>query len=142
MFRPNLILHPTDFSDSAAQAFSLAVDLARQFGAKLLVVHVAETLGPENVTFGEAAAQLQPEGYRQRLLEQLHRQIPPPGPEIALEHLLLEGDPARAIAQIARERSVGLIVMATHGRTGLRRILMGSVAEQVLRHADCPVLTL
>jgi len=63
MFRPTTILHPTDFSDYSRQAFQIAVDLARNYGAKLLILHVVETLGPENVTFGEVAGQLEPEAY-------------------------------------------------------------------------------
>jgi len=141
VFRPRAILHPTDFSAYSDYAFRIAVDLARQYDATLLVLHVVETLGAENVTFGEAETQLEPESYRQRLRDDLRRACPPPDAGVAVEHLLAEGSPPRQIDQVARERSCGLVVMGTHGPTGLSRLLMGSIAEQVMRHSDCPVLT-
>ena len=61
---------------------------------------------------------------------------------MCLEHRLEEGDPATMILNVAQETGAGLIVMGTHGRTGLERLLMGSVAEQVMRKAPCPVLTM
>ncbi|HYV39595.1 MAG TPA: universal stress protein [Gemmataceae bacterium] len=140
MFRPKVILHPTDFSQHSQIAFLQSVELAQQFGARLVVLHVVETLGPENVTFGEVATQLEPAGYQQRLLAEVRQIQPPPSANIVVEHLLAEGDPAAEIARVAREQGCGLIVMGTHGRTGLRRLVMGSVAEHVIRHAVCPVL--
>jgi universal stress protein A len=77
---------------------------------------------------------------RQAVQEKLHR-IKPPDPAICVEHLLEEGDPATAILQVAQERQCELIVLGSHGRTGLGRLLMGSVAEQIVRKAPCPVLT-
>src|SRR5712692_7345644 len=104
MFQPRVILHPTDFSECSRYAFHVAVDLARQHQAALLIVNVVETLGPENITFGEAASQLEPEGYRRRLARELCQQVPAPN-GLNVEHLLAEGDPAREINRIARERS-------------------------------------
>jgi nucleotide-binding universal stress UspA family protein len=141
MFQPQLILHPTDFSDCSRHAFDLAADLAAQYGARLLVLHVAETLGPENVTYGEAVSQLQPEGYRRRLWDDLREVRPDSSAGITVEHLLGEGDPATEIERIARERHCDLIVLGTHGRTGWKRLVMGSIAEHIIRHASCPVLT-
>jgi nucleotide-binding universal stress UspA family protein len=140
MFHPRLILHPTDFSDRAHYAFHVAADLAELNQAQLLILHVVETLGPENVTFGEVAAQLQPEGYEQRLSRDLKQRVPPPGRGVAVEYLVVQGDPAEAIDRVARERRCDLIVLGTHGRTGLARLFMGSIAEQVVRQATCPVL--
>jgi hypothetical protein len=77
---------------------------------------------------------------RQALQKQLH-EIKPSDTTIPVEHLLEEGDPTTAILQVAQERRCDLIVMGTHGRTGLGRLLMGSVAEQSVRKAPCPVLT-
>jgi nucleotide-binding universal stress UspA family protein len=140
MFHPHRILHPTDFSDSSAYAFDVACDLARQHQAMLLVLHVVETLGPENVTYGEAVTQLQPEGYRQRLWEELNRMTPRAPEGITMRHLLTEGDAAEEIRRVAEKHQCDLIVMGTHGRTGLDRLLMGSVAEKVVRLAPCPLL--
>jgi universal stress protein A len=138
MFRPHLILHPTDFSDCSRWAASIAADLAQRHDALVLVLHVVETLGPENVTYGEAVSQRQPEGYRQRLDLDLRRSVPLPG--VMVEYLLAEGDPATEIDRVARERGCDLIVLGTHGRKGLAHLLMGSVAEEVVRRALCPVL--
>ena len=139
MFQPRVILHPTDSSDCSRYAFHVAVDLARQHQAALLIVNVVETLGPENITYGVASSELEPAGYRRRLARELCQKVPAP-PGLAVEHILAEGDPAHEIERVARERSCDLIILGTHGRTGLSRLLMGSVAEQVVRLAPCPVL--
>ncbi len=116
MFHPRVILHPTDFSENSNYAFHIATDLSRQHKAKLLVLHVAETLGAENVTYGEATSRLEP------------------------EYLLAAGEPAHEISRVAREQSCDLIVMGTHGLSGLSRLLMGSIADRVIRLAPCPIL--
>ena len=139
MFHPRVILHPTDFSECSRHAFDIAADLARQYEAALLVLHVAATLGPENVTYGEATSHLEPESYRQRLEEDLRRSVPAPA-GVSTQYLLAAGEPAREISRVAREHSGDLIVMGTHGSSGLSRLLMGSIAEHVIRLASCPVL--
>ena len=68
-------------------------------------------------------------------------EIKPADPEVPYEHRLITGDPATAVVELADEEAVDMIVMGTHGRTGLSRLLMGSVAEAVVRRAKCPVLT-
>jgi len=140
MFQPHLILHPTDFSEGSNFAFQIAVDLARQNQAVLLVLHVVETLGPENATYGEISSQLQPQGYDKRL-EETMRRLRPAANDVSIEHLLVEGNPAQEIDRVARDRACDLIVLGTHGRTGLKRLLMGSISEKVVRLAPCPVLT-
>jgi nucleotide-binding universal stress UspA family protein len=135
------ILHPTDFSDYSDNAFRLACSLARDYGARLIVLHVLER--PVLIYTGVMTAPPPPPPSpeeRQAVQEQLHR-IKPQDPAIRVEHLLEEGDPATAILQVAQERQGDLIVIGTHGRTGLGRLLMGSVAEKVVRKAPCPVLT-
>jgi nucleotide-binding universal stress UspA family protein len=141
VFQPKLILYPTDFSTPSAHACAVAADLARQYGGCLLVLHVVETLGPENVTHGEAVSQREPEGYRERLQADLRQVGPASGAGLAVVRLLAEGDPADEIVRAARAQGCDLIVMGTHGRTGLSRLLIGSVAEQVVRTAPCSVLT-
>jgi nucleotide-binding universal stress UspA family protein len=140
MFRPQVILHPTDYSESSAYALQIAADLARQYQARLLILHVAETLGPENVTFGEATSQLEPASYRHRLEEDLRQRVPAPS-GIAVEYILAAGDVVQEIEGTAQKRACDLIVMGTHGRTGLSHLVMGSIAEKVIRLAPCPVLT-
>jgi nucleotide-binding universal stress UspA family protein len=133
------ILHPTDFSERSALAFRLACALARDYGARLVVLHVT---APPLVAYGEGVviAPTEAETHHDREREELRR-LRPADPKVVAEHLLLEGDPVSAILGVAQDAHVDLIVMGTHGRTGLRRLLMGSVAEQVVRRAPCPVLT-
>lgn len=140
MLHLKTILHPTDFSDHSAYAFRLACLLARDHGARLVVMHVVATLGSELVPYGEAVSELQPEGYQQKLWDELGR-IQSPNPKVSLDHRLVEGDPSEEILRMAKETGCDIIVLGTHGRTGLKRLLMGSVAEQLVRKAPCPVLT-
>jgi nucleotide-binding universal stress UspA family protein len=82
----------------------------------------------------------QADGYRQELHQMLHKlRLADLG--AAIDYRLEEGEPAREILRAAAETNCDLIVLGTHGRTGFRRLLLGSVAEQVMRRADCPVLT-
>jgi nucleotide-binding universal stress UspA family protein len=134
------ILHPTDFSEHSEYAFRLACSLARDHGARVLVLHAVTTLGPELVSYGEAVSQLQPEAYQQKLWDDLRR-VRSPDPAVPVDYRLAEGDPATEIVRAATDTRCDLIVLGTHGRTGLARLLMGSVAEQVVRKAPCPVLT-
>jgi nucleotide-binding universal stress UspA family protein len=105
----------------------------------LVVLHVER---PPLATLGGTAGvpPLPNEYDRQRLWEQLQR-IQPTQAGIAVEHRLEYGDPAAVIVKVAEEIGADLIVMGTHGRTGLRRLLVGSVGEWVVRKAPCPVVT-
>jgi len=131
------ILHPTDFSDRSAHALRLACSLARDYGARLVVLHVAEpppppyeqgVMLPTSVDLDEERADLE-------------RLAVPDDDVIRVERRFEKGDPATVTLRVADEVRADLIVMGTHGRTGLSRLLMGSVAEQVVRRARCPVLT-
>jgi len=133
------ILCPTEFADLSQRALEYAADLAHDYGARLIILHAVETLGAENVTYGEAVSRPQPDSYRQRLWNDLH-QVRVPDPDVAVEYVLSEGDPVEAILRTAAEQDCDLIVMGSHGRHGLRRLLEGSVAERVVRDAPCPVL--
>jgi nucleotide-binding universal stress UspA family protein len=129
MFRVQTILHPTDFSERSACAFQLACALARDRGARLIVLHVVPV-----PTLQEKFA------YREEVEEALGR-IRAPDPQVRLERRLEVGDAAARILEAAQAIPCDLIVMGTHGRRGLGRALLGSVAEQVVRLAPCPVLT-
>jgi nucleotide-binding universal stress UspA family protein len=139
MFQPHIILCPTDFSENSTVALRIARDLAQQNQATLIVLHVADTLGPEGLGFVEAETRLQPEGHVADLWRELH-QLAPAEPDLTLRRLLREGDPAQVIEQVVREESCDLVVLGTHGRTGLEHLLMGSIAERIIRRCPCPVL--
>lgn len=137
------ILHPTDFSASADHAFRLACSLARDHGARLVVLHVtapAYPIVPEMVAIPPVAVELPTEEERENLRERLEA-IRPAGEDVAIEHRLETGSVVDLITTVAEETGAEWIVMGTHGRTGLNRLLMGSVAEQIVRRAPCPVLT-
>jgi nucleotide-binding universal stress UspA family protein len=131
------ILHPTDFSERSQCALRLAAALARDYGARLIVLHVT---APPVAVYGEVAVLPAGDEDNTRLEGEL-RQIRVPDRNVRLEHQLQTGDPVTEILAVAESASADLIVMGTHGRTGLARLLMGSVAEHVLRQARCPVLT-
>jgi nucleotide-binding universal stress UspA family protein len=136
MLPVHTILFPTDFSESAKQAFALACSLARDCGARLIVLHVV----PPPVGHDELLARRNPHEYYGGVWRAL-RDLRAPDQNINVEHILKEGEPAQRILATAEDVRAGLIVIGTHGRTGLGRVLLGSVAEQVLRKAECPVLT-
>ena len=139
------ILVPTDFSPPSEAALEYARILAAKFGSTLRILHVVDdpAASSEFVADGFAPST---EEIRTRLVEQARRR---------LDHLLnlvdrsrynahadaVIGVPAEAIIDFASATGTSLIVMGTHGRTGLAHLLMGSVAEQVVRTAPCPVLT-
>lgn len=137
MFPVHTVLHPTDFSDRSAYALRLACALARDYDARLVVLTVAHV--PVFVG-GEGMPPLSVEEIRAEA-EQRLRDLEIPIDGIRVERRLEVGDPAAEILNAARLAGADLIVMGTHGRTGLGRLLMGSVAEQMVRRADCPVLT-
>jgi nucleotide-binding universal stress UspA family protein len=122
----SLILHPTDLSECSMAAFGVACALARE-GTRPVVVHVLEE------------ALVASDSYLETLNDRL-REFQAPDPGVTLEFHLKEGHAAAEILRMAEEIGCDLIVMGTHGRTGLRRLLTGSVAEAVLRQARCPVL--
>lgn len=131
------ILFPTDFSTLGQAALEMATSLARDRGAKLVIVHVEEP--PMAYGGGELYY-----GIAEPDREELHRMLTavvPTDPSVGYEHSLMIGSPATAIVHLAEQEHVDMIVMPTHGRTGIGRLLMGSVAEEVVRNAKCPVLT-
>lgn len=130
------ILCSTDFSPSSDLALEHASIYARAAGATLIIVHVQEISSASGE--GVLHSAVRPEN-RDTLARRLEAIVP--DGDIAHEHRLLRGKPAEEIIRVAAEEGVSLIVMGTQGRTGVGRLLMGSVAEEVLRRAPCPVLT-
>jgi nucleotide-binding universal stress UspA family protein len=136
MFAIRTILHPTDFSEASSLAYQMACSLARDRGARVVVLHVV----PPPLFRAEAVARAGPDDYHTQLVNEFLLPLHPPDPAVPLEHRLIDGEPDRAIVRTAGELGCDLIVMGTHGRRGLARLLLGSVAEKVLRAAPCPVL--
>jgi nucleotide-binding universal stress UspA family protein len=134
------ILHPTDFSPHAAQAFELACSLSRERGARLVLLHVVQ---PPLTTLGgmPGVPPFPIELGLDEIDEKLRRLQASQPALVACSHQVEVGDPAATILRVAREIGCDFIVIGTHGRTGLMRLLMGSVAEQVVRRAACPVIT-
>ena len=139
MLKLRTILHPTDFSERSECAFQAASSLARDHGACLAILYVQH---PDVVGFAEYTAYVpDPIQTPADLKEWLSARCVI-DPRLDVEYRVAEGDPAAEIVHAAKELGASLIVMGTHGRTGLDRLLMGSVAEAVSRRARCPVLTL
>jgi nucleotide-binding universal stress UspA family protein len=133
------ILYATDFSDCSRCAFGLASAVARAQKARLVVLHVKPK--PDMLmAYADVLADMQPEDYEEGRLKLLHA-LQVKDPAVVVEHRLVEGDPAPEIVRIAEEIGTDVIVMGTHGRKGLDRLILGSVAESVLRKAACPVVT-
>ncbi len=131
------IVYATDFSPLSEVALQYATALARDTGATLLITHVEED--PLAYGAGEGFVAI-PEWTTETIRKRLEAVVPP-DENVEYEHRLLLGDPAEMIVQLAEQEKADLIVMGTHGRSGLSRLLMGSVAEAVVRQAPCPVLT-
>lgn len=131
------IIVPTDFSRASDAVLNYATTLAKEHGGALVITHVEEPM-PAYVGEGYYGMPSPPNPEVRRMLEAVR----PTDPSVAFEHRLLAGNPAEEISRLADEEQADLIVMGTHGRTGLSRLVMGSVAEEVVRRANCPVFTL
>ena len=139
MLAMKTILYPTDLSPNARPAFEVACAVASHGCGRLVILHVGQP--PLATLGGTPVVPPLPSEYDSQRLEEELKGLQPADAGIAFEHRLEYGDPVAVILRTAQETGADLIVMGTHGRTGLRRLLMGSVAEQVVRKATCPVLT-
>lgn len=135
---------PIDFSDASRAALQVAADLTRRFGAELVLLHAYPIPG---YTFPDGSVVASPK-MMQDLAEQAERHIEEwrvdaerlvGAPRVSAEKAV--GEPAAEIVSFAKARGMDLLVLGTHGRTGLEHALMGSIAERVVRRAHCPVLT-
>ena len=138
------ILLPTDFSECASYALNYASSFARQFGAKIICLHVIEPIIPA-VGYTGLADPLPLTDVSEQLEESAERELPKISDcqechDLCVEEVIARGDAAAEIVRIAKEKEADLIVIASHGRTGLGRIFFGSTTESVVRHAHCPVL--
>ncbi|MCX6543278.1 MAG: universal stress protein [Acidobacteria bacterium] len=138
------ILVPTDFSETAAAAVRCAAGLAEIFGSSLTLLHVVEDLVVKGLSadVGTAAAgRLRDDAVRSAMVSLDRVLTEPPLNRTGVDKVVLAGDPLDVILRYATEHLVDLIVIGTHGRTGLPRVLLGSVAERVVRTSPCPVLS-
>ncbi len=126
------ILIPTDFSPCSLHALRYAEELARRFGAELTLLHVGDALSDSDLP---GAGELSGRREIDRALDLLRER------DYRVRGVLRRGNPADEIVQAVAAERADLIVMGTHGRTGLKHVFMGSVAEEVVRKALCPVLT-
>ena len=136
------ILVATDFSESSALAADMAVGLALKFGARLTLVHVHQPPIPWDGA-GLNYPMVSLPDVREivsKLLDEEHARLRARWPNT--EAILVTGSPWEEIVHLAEQRGVDLVVMGTHGRRGISRALLGSVAERVLRMSKAPVLTL
>ena len=141
--RVKKILVPTDFSAESKKALNYAQAFAQQLGSALVLLHVVETLvypgelGYGSMVLPEMTATLQENGKTR--LEMLAKEELSPSIPVRTE--VRVGTAFNEITAAAKEHNVDLIVLATHGYTGLKHVLLGSTAERVVRYSPCPVLT-
>ncbi|RLA10821.1 MAG: universal stress protein [Gammaproteobacteria bacterium] len=135
------VLAPLDFSDPSMKSLDAAVELAKSYEGKVLIAYVAEPapFSPELVVSAD--------GYEKKVTEKAQKRLE----EICQKHIadgvetsyqICFGNPYDEIIGLANSKQVDLIVMATHGHSGLRHLLIGSTTEKVVRAATCPVLTM
>jgi universal stress protein A len=144
MLSINVIVVPTDFSERSLTALDFAVGMAESFGARLKVIFVNEPglkiadmawVGIDEKAMNEKQSAEARRAIEKTVLERIPVDIP-------ADAKILYGDAVGGIIDYASDVNADLIVMSTHGRTGVSHVLLGSVAEQVVRKAPCPVLTL
>jgi len=138
------ILLPTDFSGCAGYALPYAAQIARATKATIICVHVVEPVVPA-VGYTGLAEPMPIADISEQLEDSAGRQLPKVAEceecaGLEVEEVIVHGDAAAEIVRVAEEREVDLIVISSHGRTGLGRMIFGSTAEAVVRHAACPVL--
>jgi nucleotide-binding universal stress UspA family protein len=137
------ILFPTDFSQGARAAMDHAVTLARDYRAKLLLLYVIQDISiaewyiPSTLSVTDLVDDMQKSAEKE--MEKWGAEVAATVPNV--ERLIVRGVPFVEIIRTAKERGADLIVIGTHGRTGIDHMLFGSTAEKVVRKASCPVLT-
>ncbi len=143
MIKLRRILVPTDFSEHSKKALRYAAEFGRVHGAEVLLLHVVE-LPLYPVSFGVGPVAMPPieeelkQAVRQHLVKLQEQELPPP---LQSRTFVREGRPFLEVIAAAREFEADMIVMGTHGYSGVKHVLLGSTAEKVVRKAPCPVLT-
>ncbi len=133
------LLVATDFSSASENALRFATNLSRVYGAKLVLAHVVpppqEAVTEHRICDHDAKLRSETEARLAKMADFESFA------GVEHEELILEGNPQAAVTDLIRKRDADLVILGTHGRTGLRDLLMGSVAESIFRHTDCPVIT-
>jgi nucleotide-binding universal stress UspA family protein len=145
-FHPKRVLAATDFSESAWPAILTAADLAKEYGASLTLVHVIPLSAYVDFAAGLDGSATANLDYQASVRSAVRRNTEADlarlkALNISAEFITRDGVPALEISRVAQEGSFDLVVVGTHGRTGLKHVLLGSVAEAVVRHCSRPVLT-
>lgn len=144
--RPKHILAPTDFSHHAEAAVKSAFELAEQFDATVHLVHTlaepVSAIAPEPMIVAAPPPEFYEESEKtcKEALQKVASQFGKPDTKV--QTAALWGSPVDTVLEYAQREPIDLIVISTHGRTGLSHVLLGSVAESIVRNAPCPVLTL
>jgi nucleotide-binding universal stress UspA family protein len=139
------ILHPSDFSRASGAAFKKAIEMAKAGRAELMVVHVVSPVVPMAAGEGYVSPKMYEEiaastrAWAQKQLDKLLAKAKQAG--VRAKGFVLEGSAHEQIARFARSKHADLLVMGTHGRSGLAKLFLGSVAGRVVAAAPCPVLT-
>ena len=128
------ILAPTDFSELSGEGVRYACHLAKEVGAQVIVMNVIILDEPNTTTKGEI------EAHKARLAEFVAKTVPHRGADLKVREVVVAGQAYNAIVECATNEHVDLVVMSTHGRSGLSRMLIGSVTDRLVRAAKCPVL--
>ena len=129
--KKNLILCPVDYSESTEPAVAIAADLAQANQSKVVLLHVADPKG-DPISIDDSHNQKFQDRLRDQYLSMKNVQF---------EHVSRRGDPAEVTVEYAKKAEADLIVMGTHGRSGLASVMVGSVARRVMARAPCPVVT-
>jgi nucleotide-binding universal stress UspA family protein len=144
MLNINRILVPIDFSEYSKKAFRYAVEFARTFSAEIVLVYVVEpVIYPADFSFGQVAlpsveVELQARGAQQLNLL-IEKEVPD---DVRARAAVRSGKPFVEIIHAAKDEQADLIIIATHGHSGIEHVLFGSTAEKVVRKAPCPVLSI
>ncbi len=140
------ILFPTDFSELSIHGLTYALSFAKSYKAELHVLHVVDeayqywmAMGPNSLPVGPTPDEIA-SGAKQEMGKFVAKYLA--NPDITVVPLVITGRPFLEIIRYAREKDIDLIIIGTHGRSGLSHALLGSVAEKIVRKAPCPVLSI
>jgi len=137
------ILVPIDFSDYSKSALKYATEFAKQFESKILLIYVVEPMiYPADFSMGQVAIPSSDIDFTSKAEEELKKLASEINSSLNVEVVIKTGKPFVEINDTAAEKDIDLIIIATHGHTGVEHLLFGSTAEKVVRKAPCPVLTI